>query len=76
MDNITAIIPAYNPDKKFHTVIEGLVQAGFKHIIVINDGTDICSEKDYAYIMPRERSVDIDSEIDFKFAELLIKNNL
>ena len=40
MDNITAIIPAYNPDKKFHTVIEGLVQAGFKHIIVINDGTD------------------------------------
>lgn len=43
---------------------------------VINDGTDICSEKDYAYIMPRERSVDIDSEIDFKFAELLIRNNI
>ena len=40
MDNITAIIPAYNPDRKFHTVIEGLVQAGFRHIIVINDGTD------------------------------------
>lgn len=40
MDNITAIIPSYNPDKKFHTVIDGLIQAGFKHIIVINDGTD------------------------------------
>lgn len=40
MNNITAIIPAYNPDKKFHVVIEGLIQAGFKHIIVINDGTD------------------------------------
>lgn len=40
MNNITAIIPAYNPDKKFHVVIEGLVQAGFKHIIVVNDGTD------------------------------------
>lgn len=40
MENITAIIPAYNPDKKFHTVIEGLIQAGFKHIIVVNDGTD------------------------------------
>lgn len=39
MNNITAIIPAYNPDKKFHVVIEGLVQAGFNHIIVINDGT-------------------------------------
>ena len=37
--NVTAIIPAYNPDKKFHVVIDGLVQAGFKHIIVVNDGT-------------------------------------
>ena len=37
--NVTAIIPAYNPDKKFHVVIEGLVQAGFEHIIVVNDGT-------------------------------------
>lgn len=37
---VTAIIPAYNPDKKFHVVIEGLVQAGFRHIIVVNDGTD------------------------------------
>lgn len=40
MHNITAIIPAYNPDKKFHVVIDGLIQAGFKHIIVVNDGTD------------------------------------
>jgi len=38
--NVTAIIPAYNPDKKFHVVIEGLIQAGFEHIIVVNDGTD------------------------------------
>ena len=28
----------------------------------------------YAYIMPRERSIDIDDEIDFEFAELLLKN--
>jgi len=40
MLNVTAVIPAYNPDKKFHVVIEGLVQAGFKHIIIVNDGTD------------------------------------
>lgn len=38
--NVTAVIPAYNPDKKFLVVIEGLVQAGFKHIIVVNDGTE------------------------------------
>ena len=27
----------------------------------------------YAYIMPRERSIDIDDEIDFKFAECLLE---
>lgn len=27
----------------------------------------------YAYIMPQEKSVDIDTEIDFRFAELLIR---
>lgn len=38
--DITAIIPAYNPDKKFHVVIEDLIKEGFNHIIVVNDGTD------------------------------------
>lgn len=31
------------------------------------------SESVYSYIMPTERSVDIDTEFDFKFAEFLIK---
>ncbi len=30
-------------------------------------------EDAYAYIMPKERSVDIDTEFDFKFAEFLMK---
>jgi N-acylneuraminate cytidylyltransferase/CMP-N,N'-diacetyllegionaminic acid synthase len=29
-------------------------------------------DKTYAYIMPKERSIDIDTEMDFKFAEFLI----
>lgn len=35
-------------------------------------------EGSFAYIMPQERSVDIDTEVDFKLAELMIKekNNL
>ena len=32
-------------------------------------------EGSYAYIMPKERSVDIDTEFDFKFAEFLMSQN-
>ena len=30
----------------------------------------------FAYIMPKRRSADIDSEIDFEFAQILMKNNI
>ncbi len=33
-------------------------------------------ERTYAYVMPRERSVDIDTELDFKFAEFLLNRNI
>ncbi len=33
-------------------------------------------EKTFAYIIPRERSIDIDSEIDFELAEILLKNDV
>lgn len=32
------------------------------------------SNETHGYIMPRERSVDIDTELDFKFAEFLLQN--
>lgn len=32
-------------------------------------------DKTYAYIMPKERSIDIDTEMDFKFAEFLINHS-
>ena len=32
-------------------------------------------DKSFAYIMPRERSIDIDSELDFLFASFLLTTN-
>jgi CMP-N,N'-diacetyllegionaminic acid synthase len=41
------------------------------------DGTiELPETEAFAYIMPRERSVDIDTQIDFRLAEILIKDNL
>lgn len=33
------------------------------------------SEKTFAYVMPRERSVDIDTKLDFLFSEFLMRSN-
>ena len=35
---------------------------------------DLFSLDSYAYIMPAEESVDIDTEIDFALAETILKN--
>lgn len=41
-----------------------------------NDDIKIIDENEYAYIMPQERSVDIDTLKDFKYAEFLIENKM
>jgi len=42
----------------------------FKHAL-LKEKYSYYSEKTFAYVMPRERSIDIDTELDFKFAEFL-----
>lgn len=37
------------------------------------NGIIICDKKEYAYIMDKSRSIDIDSKEDFEFAEFLMK---
>lgn len=37
-------------------------------------GVELISEKEYAFIMDRENSVDIDTELDFKMAEVMLVN--
>ena len=40
----------------------------------IKERKSFFGEKTFSYIMPRERSIDIDNEIDFKLAKILLKS--
>ena len=46
----------------------------WKRDIILNENS-IFLEKTGLYVMPEERSIDIDTEFDFKFVEFLIKEN-
>ena len=37
------VLPSLDPDRKFEKVVDGLVEAGFAHIIIVNDGS--CAER-------------------------------
>lgn len=43
--NVTAIVPSYQPDDKLLQVVQGLHEAGFTDIIVVNDGSDVDKQK-------------------------------
>jgi len=43
-----------------------------KRDLLKKEDADMFKERCYAYIMPRERSIDIDVELDFSFAELIL----
>ena len=39
-DNIFVIIPSLNPDERLINTVEGMLDIGFKKIILVNDGSD------------------------------------
>ena len=44
--------------------------------IIYNDIINLCEKKTFALVMDRKYSIDIDTELDFKVAELLLKSNI
>ncbi|ORX24521.1 CMP-N-acetlyneuraminic acid synthetase [Thermoanaerobacterium sp. PSU-2] len=52
--------------------INGAIYVSDWNYLIQNKG--FFGEKTYAYIMPNERSIDIDTELDLKFAEFLMNN--
>ena len=40
MNNITVIIPSYNPDVKLTMFVDELIMSGFSDIVIVDDGSD------------------------------------
>lgn len=45
MENITIVIPSYNPDVNLTMFIDELILAGFSDIIIVDDGSDLEEKK-------------------------------
>ncbi len=41
------ILPSLDPDEKFDRVLDGLREAGFQHIIIIDDGSDAAHQRHF-----------------------------
>lgn len=52
-DNIVIIIPAYNPDEKLLKHLRNIKEAGFRRVLLVNDGSEknteifVCAEKEF-----------------------------
>lgn len=53
-NEISVIIPAYQPDEKMVDTLKGLVTAGFSDILVVNDG----SGTDYAHVFEKVAEIE------------------
>ena len=40
LDSVAVVLPSLNPDHRFKAVVDGLIEAGFRHIVAVDDGSD------------------------------------
>ena len=40
LKRVAVVLPSLDPDYKFGRVVNGLVEAGFENIIIVDDGSD------------------------------------
>src|SRR5699024_653693 len=50
LDNVTIVIPAYNPDKKLINLVKEIIDSSFEHIIIVNDGSKAESRDIFKYL--------------------------
>lgn len=62
--NVTIIIPSLNPDEKLEKVVGGLIEAGYKDIVVVNDGSDEAHKAPFDRIEKLEQCTVLTHEVN------------
>ena len=44
-ESVAVILPSLDPDAKFSAVVDGLVDSGFQHIVIVDDGSDAAHQQ-------------------------------
>ncbi len=47
-EHCVIVLPSLNPNEKFDRVLDGLLEAGFQHIVIVDDGSDEKHQKHFA----------------------------
>jgi N-acylneuraminate cytidylyltransferase len=82
LDDKDQMVPLLDTEEKFtyrQEIPKAYVLNGAIYIaktIYLLKNKSFVSEDTIAFIMPKERSIDIDSGLDYKLAEILIKNSI
>jgi CMP-N,N'-diacetyllegionaminic acid synthase len=66
------LVDANRQELPIYYRINGAIYVAYSNYVKTRKS--LFGEETYAYVMPRERSVDIDDEMDFKFAEFILKS--
>ena len=45
--SLAIVLPSLDPDDKFDRVVEGLVDCGFEHIVIVDDGSDAAHQSHF-----------------------------
>ena len=47
LEQLAIVLPSLDPDDKFDKVVAGLAQAGFRHVVIVDDGSDAAHQSHF-----------------------------
>lgn len=62
--NVVPLIPSYEPDEKLTKYIDELIKAGFKKIIIVNDGSSKNCQEYFNYLKEKEECIVLEHNIN------------